>query len=87
MAGEILAHHERWDGKGYPEGLKRDDIPLLSRLVAVVDAYDVMISGRPYKNAQPPERACAEIRDGAGTQFDPQIVDIFLSLWEKGEID
>lgn len=74
------SHHERWDGKGYPRGLKGEEIPLAARIFAVVDAWDAMRSDRPYRKALPVEEALAEIRKGAGTQFDPKVVDVFLAL-------
>ncbi len=80
IAREILYHHEHWDGNGYPEGLKGEKIPILSRIIAVVDAYDVMQSRRPYKGAVSKTKALKEIKRGAGTQFDPQLVDIFLKI-------
>ncbi len=83
IAPVILAHHERWDGKGYPQGLKGEEIPLLSRLVAVIDAYDVMISGRPYKESISHETALNELCKAAGTQFDPRIVEAFIQLNSK----
>lgn len=73
-------HHERWDGKGYPRGLKGEEIPLSARIFAVVDAWDAMRSDRPYRKALSVEEALAEIEKGAGTQFDPKVVAAFLSL-------
>ncbi|MGB9975885.1 PAS domain S-box protein [Thermovenabulum sp.] len=83
IAEYILCHHERWDGKGYPKGLKGEEIPLLCRILAVVDAYDAMISDRPYRKALTREEAIAEIKKNAGTQFDPNIVEIFLKVLKK----
>ncbi|SHG69028.1 PAS domain S-box-containing protein/diguanylate cyclase (GGDEF) domain-containing protein [Thermosyntropha lipolytica DSM 11003] len=83
VADYILAHHERWDGKGYPKGLKGEEIPLLARIIAVVDAYDAMTSDRPYRKALTHEEALEEIRRNAGTQFDPRIVEIFIDIIEK----
>lgn len=79
----ILCHHERWDGSGYPQGLKGDAIPLLSRIIAVADAYDAMTEDRSYRPAQSSEMALEEIRKNAGTQFDPKIVKIFIDLQKK----
>ncbi len=79
-APAILSHHERWDGTGYPRGLKGKEIPLLSRLIAIVDSYDVMTNGRPYKKAMTKQEALQELRYNAGKQFDPDLVDIFLRL-------
>jgi len=78
VAEGILCHQERWDGTGYPQELKGNDIPLLSRIVAVVDAYDAMTQDRPYRSAISHEEAIAEIERCAGTQFDPEIVRIFI---------
>ena len=80
IAKGILAHHERWDGTGYPRGLKGEDIPLSSRILAIVDAYDVMISGRAYKQKMSKEEAIEEIKRGAGTQFDPELTRVFLEI-------
>ncbi|MCL5071816.1 MAG: diguanylate cyclase, partial [Actinobacteria bacterium] len=76
----ILYHHERWDGKGYPEGLKNEDIPIISRIIAIVDAYDVMRNGRPYKKMMDKRHAINELRNCAGSQFDPNLVDIFIKI-------
>jgi len=75
----ILHHHERYNGTGYPEGLKGEDIPLEARILAVADAFAAMTSDRPYSDALPLEGALEEIRRGAGTQFDPNLVEVFLS--------
>jgi len=80
IAREILYHHEHWDGSGYPEGLKKKEIPILSRIIAIVDAYDVMQSRRPYKGKLSKDKALEEIKSCAGTQFDPQLVKIFLKI-------
>ena len=74
----VYCHHERWDGSGYPQGLKGACIPLPARLLAVVDVYDALVTRRVYKSAMPHEAAVQEIAAGKGTQFDPDIVDIFL---------
>jgi len=80
-AADILLHHHEWyDGNGYPDGLAGDAIPLLARIVAVVDAYSAMISARSYKGAIPDAEARAELRRCMGTQFDPQVVEAFLSV-------
>jgi HD-GYP domain-containing protein (c-di-GMP phosphodiesterase class II) len=79
----IAAHHERWDGKGYPRGLAGEGIPLPARIFAVVDSFDAMTNDRPYRQALPVEEAVAEIRSGAGTQFDPEVVRAFVSLVEQ----
>jgi response regulator RpfG family c-di-GMP phosphodiesterase len=83
----VLYHHERFDGKGYPYGLRKDQIPLQGRLMAVVDTFDAMTSDRPYRKAKTFKQALDEIRDCANTQFDPQIAELFLKTWEKGTID
>ncbi|MDI3547427.1 MAG: hypothetical protein PWR10_1079 [Halanaerobiales bacterium] len=79
IAEGILSHHEWWDGSGYPRGLKGEKIPLISRIIAIVDAYDVMTNGGPYKEAISKEEAIKELEKGAGSQFDPEIVDIFIN--------
>lgn len=78
IAEYILSHHEHWNGQGYPRGLKGEEIPLLSRILGVVDAYDAMTQDRSYRKAMKKEKAIAEIRKNAGIQFDPRIVEIFL---------
>jgi HD-GYP domain-containing protein (c-di-GMP phosphodiesterase class II) len=82
----ILHHHEHWNGSGYPDGLKGEDIPLGSRIVAVADDYDAMVSDRPYHKALPTAVAAGYIRDGAGVEYDPAVVESFLSILEKEEI-
>jgi diguanylate cyclase (GGDEF)-like protein/PAS domain S-box-containing protein/putative nucleotidyltransferase with HDIG domain len=79
----ILHHHERWDGKGYPHGLKGREIPLGARIMAVADAFDAMLSGRGYKDKVSLSRVIAELKRGSGTQFAPEIVDVFVALLEK----
>ena len=74
------AHHERWDGSGYPDGLAGDAIPLEGRLVHVADVFDVLVHERPYKESWTVEAAAEEIRRGAGTQFDPQVAEAFEAL-------
>ena len=83
IAPMILCHHERWDGSGYPQRLSGASIPILSRIIAVVDAYDAMVNDRSYRKAMTPEAAQAEIRRCAGTQFDPELAEEFLKLLEE----
>jgi len=88
IAKYILCHHERWDGKGYPQGLIGEKIPLLSRIVAIVDSFDAMTSDRPYRSAMTKGEAIEEIRRNSGTQFDPDISQLFLNMistdtWDK----
>lgn len=78
-------HHECWDGTGYPRGLKGEEIPLAARIIAIVDAYHAMISDRPYRPAMPADKAKRVLRNGAGTQFDPLLVDIFLAVLDDTE--
>ncbi len=87
VAKDILFHHERWDGKGYPMGLKKTEIPLLARIAAVVDAYDVMTSGRSYQKPLSRQQALRQLKVNASTQFDPDIVDVFVSLVNEGQIN
>ncbi|MEN6327159.1 MAG: HD domain-containing phosphohydrolase [Syntrophomonas sp.] len=79
LAKAILYHHEHYNGGGYPQGLKGEEIPLMSRILGVVEAYDAMTNDRPYKSAISIEEAAIELENGSGTQFDPLIVDLFLS--------
>ncbi len=80
MLPGVLYHHERWDGRGYPEGLGGADIPRLGRLLAVADAFDAMSSNRSYRSALPREKVLREIAECAGTQFDPELAKIFVTL-------
>ncbi|MEJ2520127.1 MAG: HD domain-containing phosphohydrolase, partial [Desulfuromonadales bacterium] len=74
----VKAHHERFDGTGYPHGLKGDEIPIGARVIAVVDAYDAITSMRPYQKAQAKREAIRELRRSAGTHFDPRVVRAFI---------
>jgi response regulator RpfG family c-di-GMP phosphodiesterase len=76
----VRTHHERWDGDGYPDGLVGEDIPVVGRIVHVADVFDVLVHERPYKDSWTVEAAAEEIRGGAGTQFDPEIVQAFEDL-------
>ena len=78
----IACHHERWDGSGYPLGLKGEEIPLGARILAVADAYDAMTTDRPYRKRMKTRKALDELRENAGTQFDPEIVAVFVELIE-----
>ncbi len=75
-----LTHHEKWDGSGYPRGLKGEGIPLVGRIVAICDVFDALTSERPYKKAWPIEQAVSEIRSQRGKHFDPEVVDNFLAI-------
>ena len=78
LADCILAHHKRWDGKGYPKGLNGEAIPRVARIIALADSYDAMTSERSYRKALSEEEVLAEIRNNAGAQFDPEIARIFV---------
>jgi len=81
LAAEIArSHHERWDGNGYPDGLRGEEIPISGRIVAIADVFDALTQSRPYKEAWDTQRAVEEIENSAGTHFDPRIVDAFLRL-------
>lgn len=80
-----LSHHERYDGKGYPYGIAGDDIPLCARIMAVADVYDALVSKRIYKDETSHITACATIAEGRGTQFDPDVVDVFLRVEKEFE--
>nr|MDD6335049.1 diguanylate cyclase [bacterium] len=82
----VVGHHERWDGRGYPRGIKGEDIPLSARCLAVADSFDAMTAERPYKKALPVEYALGEIEKNAGTQFDPNLATLFVRLVRSGKI-
>ncbi|MBR4707168.1 MAG: HD-GYP domain-containing protein [Pseudobutyrivibrio sp.] len=84
LAAGAKWHHERYDGKGYPEGLKGDDIPEEARIIAVADAFDAMTSNRSYRDAIPIEIVKGEIEKGRGSQFDPKFADIMIGLIDEG---
>ena len=79
IVASVFAHHERWDGTGYPRGLKGEEIPLNARIVAVADAYDAMVSFRPYRKNLTQEQALDELQRKAATQFDPRIIEAFVA--------
>ncbi|MCG3175808.1 MAG: hypothetical protein MOGMAGMI_00743 [Candidatus Omnitrophica bacterium] len=83
----ILYHHERFDGKGYPFGIKGRDIPLIGRIVNAADSYDTMVTARAYKEAMPNDKAFEELRRCSGSQFDPEIIDAFVSAYENGRLN
>ncbi len=83
----IRHHHERFDGRGYPDGLQGEGIPLIARIIAVADTFDAIYSSRAYRAARTVEWAIEEIRRCSGTQFDPRIVEVFLKLAEEGALD
>jgi len=76
----VYCHHERWDGSGYPRGLKGEDIPLSARIFAVVDVWDALVSERPFRRSTPKDEAIASMKDQAGKKFDPQVVEAFLKI-------
>ena len=78
MATYVLHHHERWDGTGYPNGLKGNKIPYISRIITIADAYDAMTSERPYRSSLPEEVVLQELKNNAGVQFDPDMIEIFI---------
>jgi len=86
MLPGIELHHEALDGRGYPYGLKGDQIPLLARVIAVADTFDALTTNRPYQQAHTPEQALQIIRTLAGKRLDPQAIDALLAVYERGEI-
>ena len=83
----VLHHHERWDGSGYPHGLRGETIPVEARLLGVADAFDAMTSKRAYRSALSVEQALTELKRCAGTQFDPELAQTFVDGWLGGEIE
>ncbi|MEK7241305.1 MAG: HD-GYP domain-containing protein, partial [Planctomycetota bacterium] len=79
----VLHHHERWDGQGYPDGLKGRDIPLGARILALADTYEAMTSARPYRKGSPPEAAFKILREESGHQFDPELVEPFIKAMKE----
>lgn len=79
----VKSHHEHYNGSGYPEGLSKDSIPLIGRIIAVADAYDAMTNDRPYRKAKTKEEAIEELKRFAGKQFDPEIVEVFVKILQQ----
>lgn len=84
VSAAILHHHERWDGSGYPDGLQGEQIPLISRIIGACEAYDCMVSYRPYRRKMLPAAAVQEIVDGGGKQFDPQVAAAISRCFQSG---
>ncbi len=82
IAEIVLSHHERWDGKGYPRGISEKEIPLASRIIAIADSFDAMSNDRTYKNKISYPEAIEEIKRCSGTQFDPELVEIFVENFD-----
>ena len=82
----VKYHHEKWDGSGYPEGLKAEDIPTIARIIAVADTFDAMTTNRPYQNAMKPDYVKEKIRGFAGTRYDPEVIQAFVRAYEEGTI-
>ena len=82
----VISHHERYDGKGYPRGIKGENIPILGRVICIADSFDAMTTDRPYRKGLSLEQAVYELRKNSGTQFDPNLVDIFIDLVTEGEL-
>lgn len=87
LARFVLSHHEKWDGSGYPHGIKGKEIPLESRIISVADAYDAMTSERSYRKGMCKEQAIKELMKCSGTQFDSEIVDVFVNQVLQDNID
>ncbi len=83
VAPLVYHHHERWDGRGYPEGLRGEAIPVGARIIAVAEAFDAMTSRHSYKSAMPPAAAIEELKKNAGTQFDPRIIELFVRIMQR----
>jgi diguanylate cyclase (GGDEF)-like protein/PAS domain S-box-containing protein len=86
IAEGILSHHERWDGKGYPQGIKGENIPLIARIISIADAYDAMTNDRPYRKALSKEEALAELKKCAGTQFDSELANEFIRIIKDNKV-
>ncbi len=83
ITSSILHHHERYDGRGYPDGLKGDEIPLHARIIAIVDTFDAITSKRPYRSARNMEKALSIIEEVAGSQLDPNLVRVFKKIYKE----
>jgi putative two-component system response regulator len=83
----IRYHHERWDGSGYPAGLSGEDIPFQARIFAVADAFDALISDRPYRSRISVDMALAYLKEQSGILFDPEVVSAFERMWEKKKLE
>jgi len=83
ISNAVLAHHERWDGKGYPKGIMGESIPIMARVIAVADTFDAITSIRTYKESMDEEAAIEEIKNCSGSQFDPIVAEAFINYWEK----
>lgn len=86
VTSAVRFHHERWDGKGYPDGLAGEEIPLLARIIALADSYDAMTSERPYRPVIPIKKVLEEIENNAGVQFDPSLVPLFTKHFKSGRV-
>lgn len=87
IAPVVRHHHEHWDGRGYPAGLRGEEIPLLARILSVADSYEAMVSDRPYRRGRSPEEAIEELRRCSGTQFDPRVVDALISVLDQADAE
>jgi HD-GYP domain-containing protein (c-di-GMP phosphodiesterase class II) len=83
----VRSHHERYDGNGYPQGLKGEDIPLLARILCITDSFDAMISDRPYRKGMGEKMALEELIKYSGRQFDPSLVKVFLKIFKENRRD
>jgi HD-GYP domain-containing protein (c-di-GMP phosphodiesterase class II) len=83
----VRAHHERWDGRGYPDGLKKEQIPYLARIISIADVYDALTSDRSYRSKMSQDKALAILSESAGSQFDPEISKVFIDLLHQRTMD